>query len=150
MKLSEMMHETPVCCDELETAQRAAEIMREQNTGVLPVVEKDSRGKLIGIVTDRDLCLRVIAEGRDPKKVRVYECMTSSPVCTRSADDLQHALVLMQEHHVRRIPIVDAEQRICGMVTLTNLLNHLEPIQIVNMLKAVSVPKPRVMQVRVG
>ena len=150
MKLSEMMHETPVCCDELETAQRAAEIMREQNTGVLPVVEKDSRGKLIGIVTDRDLCLRVIAEGRDPKKVRVYECMTRSPVCTRSADDLQHALVLMQEHHVRRIPIVDAEQRICGMLTLTNLLNHLEPIQIVNMLKAVSVPKARVMQVRAG
>ncbi len=148
MKINEMMHEYPVCCHEFETAHYAAQIMKEQNTGVLPVIEKGSPGKLIGIVTDRDLCLRVIAEGRDPKQVKVYECMTSSPICTGLKDDLEYALVLMQEHQVRRLPIVDADHRICGMLTLNNLLNNLEPIRIVEMLKAVSLPKARSLQVQ--
>ena len=143
MRLNEMMHEYPVCCDEFTTAQKAAEIMKEQNTGVLPVIEKDSPGKLIGIVTDRDLCLRVISEGRDPKKTKVYECMTSSPVCTGASDDLEYAMVLMQEHQVRRIPIVDAQGRIRGMVTLNNLLTSLEPARIVQMLKAAIPVKAR-------
>ena len=148
MKLHEMMHEYPVCCHEFNTATYAAQIMKEQNTGVLPVIEMNSRGKLIGIVTDRDLCLRVIAEGRDPNEVKVFHCMTDAPVYASLKDDLEHALLLMQEHQVRRIPIVDADHSICGLVTLNNLLHHLDPIRIVEMLKAVSVPKARSVQLQ--
>src|SRR5215471_6128460 len=69
MQVSEIMHEYPVCCTEVDTAQHAAELMKEQHAGALPVVEKHGGGTLVGVVTDRDLCLRVIAEGRNPRMV---------------------------------------------------------------------------------
>jgi len=149
MKVSEMMHEYPICCTELDTAQHAAELMKEQHAGALPVVEKKVAGKLIGIVTDRDLCLRVVAEGRDPLRVTVQECMTNSPVCCFPEDDVQYALELMKEHHVRRIPVVDAEHRICGMISFANLVsNHVAAHEIFEMLKSVSVPTPEALLVR--
>jgi len=148
MKVSEMMHEYPVCCTELDTAQHAAELMKEQHAGALPVVEKNG-GTLVGIVTDRDLCLRVIAEGRDPRKVQVRECMTGSPIYCKAEDDVQYALALMKEHHVRRIPVVDGEHCICGMISFANLVsNHADPEQMVEMLKAVSVPTPEALLVK--
>jgi CBS domain-containing protein len=149
MKISEIMHEFPVCCTEFDTAQQAAELMKEQHAGALPVVERNGGGTLVGVVTDRDLCLRVIAEGRDPGKVQVRECMTGSPVFCRLVDDAEVALDLMKEHHIRRVPVVDEEQRICGMVSFANLVaNHADPDQVFEMLKAVSVPTPEAMQVR--
>lgn len=149
MKISEIMHEFPVCCTEFDTAQHAAELMKEQHAGALPVVEKNGGGTLVGVVTDRDLCLRVIAEGRDPAKVEVRECMTGSPVFCRLEDDVEIALHLMKEHHIRRVPVVDAEQQICGMVSFANLVaNHADPWQVFEMLKAVSVPTPEAMLVR--
>ncbi len=112
-------------------------------------MEKNSGGKLTGVITDRDLCLRVIAEGRDPRKVKVRECMTGSPVCCKPEDDMQHALALMKEHHVRRIPVVDAEHRICGMISFANLVtNHVAPEQIFEMLKSVSLPTPEALLVK--
>jgi len=149
MQVSEMMHEFPICCTEFDSAQHAAELMKEHHAGALPVVEKNSGGKLTGVITDRDLCLRVIAEGRDPRKVKVRECMTGSPVCCKPEDDMQHALALMKEHHVRRIPVVDAEHRICGMISFANLVtNHVAPEQIFEMLKSVSLPTPEALLVK--
>jgi CBS domain-containing protein len=143
------MHEYPVCCTEFDTAQHAAELMKEQHAGALPVVEKNGGGTLVGVVTDRDLCLRVIAEDREPNKVLVRECMTSSPVFCRAEDDVQVALDLMKDYHIRRIPVVDEEQRICGMISFANLVaNHADPEQVFEMLKAVSVPTPEAILVR--
>jgi len=149
MQVSEMMHEYPVCCTQLDTAQQAAELMKEQHAGALPVVEKNGGGTLVGIVTDRDLCLRVIAEGRDPRKVQVRECMTSAPIYCRPEDDVQYALLLMKEHHVRRIPVVDSEHCICGMISFANLVsNHVDAEEMIEMLKAVSVPTPEALLAR--
>ena len=123
MQVCEIMRHHPVVCFPEDTAEVAARTMAEQNTGILPVVLKGSRGRLVGVVTDRDICLRVVAEGRDPKKVRVAECMSSSPVCCGPRDDVRFAMLLMREHQLRRIPVVDAEHRIGGMLTFANLLN---------------------------
>jgi CBS domain-containing protein len=149
MQVFEMMHEYPVCCTELDTAQRAAELMKEHHAGALPVVEHGNGGKVIGVVTDRDLCLRVIVEARDPLKVRVLECMTNAPICCEPKDDVQYALVLMCEHHVRRLPVVESDGTICGMISFANLVtNHVDPIEMVELLKAVSVPTPEAMMVK--
>jgi CBS domain-containing protein len=147
LKVSEIMHEYPVCCMQTDTAQRAAELMKENHVGALPVVKQGSRGKLIGIVTDRDLCLRVIAEARDPLKAKVEECMTGAPVSCQQNDTIDRALELMREFHVRRIPVVDTDNRICGIISFANLVvNHVAPDQIFDMLRAVSVPTPEAMQ----
>jgi CBS domain-containing protein len=123
MQVCEIMRQDPVVCFPDDTAEAAARTMREQRTGILPVVRKGSGGRLVGVVTDRDICMRVAAEGRDPKKVKVSECMTSSPVCCGPRDDVRFAMLLMREHQVRRIPVVDAEHHIGGMVCFSNLVN---------------------------
>lgn len=147
LKVSEIMHEYPICCMETDTAQRAAELMKENHVGALPVVKKGTRGRVIGVVTDRDLCLRVIAEAREPLKVKVSECMTGAPVCCSPGETVARALQLMREYHVRRIPVVDADGRIAGIISFANLvINHLAPAEIFDMLKAVSVPTPEAMQ----
>jgi CBS-domain-containing membrane protein len=75
--------------------------------------------------------------------------MTSAPICCGPNDDLQYALLLMREHHVRRIPVVDSEGRICGMISFANLvMNHVDPTQMFDMIKAVSVPTPETMQIK--
>jgi len=123
MQVCEIMRHEPVVCFTEDTAEAAARTMAEQRTGILPVVRGGSGGRLIGVVTDRDLCLRVVAEGRDPKQVKVAECMTSSPVCCGPRDDVRFAMLLMREHQVRRIPVVDAELRVGGMLSFSNLVN---------------------------
>lgn len=123
MQVCEIMRHHPVVCFAEDSAEVAARTMAEQNTGVLPVVRKGSGGRLIGMVTDRDICLRVAAEGRHPRQVRVSECMSSAPICCGPRDDVRFAMLLMREHQLRRIPVVDSEHRIGGMLTLSNLLN---------------------------
>jgi CBS domain-containing protein len=147
LKVSEIMHEYPICCMETDTVQHAAELMKENHVGALPVVKQGTRGKIIGVVTDRDLCLRVIAEARDALKAKVSECMTMAPVCCLENDPVERALELMHDYHVRRIPVVDAEGRVCGIISFANLvMNHVAPTEIFNMLRAVSVPTPEAIQ----
>lgn len=123
MQVCEIMRHDPVVCFPEDTAQAAASSMREQGTGILPVVRSNSGGKLLGVVTDRDICMRVVAEGRDPRTVKISECMSSSPVCCGPRDDIQFAMLLMREHQVRRIPVVDSDHRVGGMLSFSNLVN---------------------------
>lgn len=123
MQVCEIMRHDPVVCFPEDTAETAARTMSEQKTGILPVVRRGSGGKVVGVVTDRDICLRVVAEGRDSKKVKVAECMTSSPVCCGPRDDVRYAMMLMRENQVRRIPVVNSEHRIGGMLSFSNLVN---------------------------
>lgn len=144
MQVCEIMRHDPVVCLPDDTAAMAARTMREHGTGILPVVRPHSGGQLIGVVTDRDLCLRVIGEGRDPLAVKVAECMTSAPVCCGPRDDVQYALLLMREHQVRRLPVVDSEHRVGGMVCFSNLVNSYLPGEtLVETLRATCYPVHR-------
>lgn len=148
MQVCEIMHQDPVVCFPEETAEAAARTMAEQGTGMLPVVERGSGGKLLGVVTDRDICLRVVAEGRDPKTVKVSECMTSSPVCCGPRDDIRFAMLLMREHQIRRIPVVNAEHRIGGMVTFSNLVNsRFDPEALMDTFRRTCYPASRALPV---
>jgi signal-transduction protein with cAMP-binding, CBS, and nucleotidyltransferase domain len=77
-------------------------------------------------VTDRDLCLEVIAEGRDPLSVQVRECMTRTLVCCNPEDDIQRAVDLMCDNQVRRIPVVDQQGTIQGMVSMADIVQRSE------------------------
>lgn len=144
MQVCEIMRHDPVVCFPDDTAEMAARTMREHGAGILPVVRPNSGGQLIGVVTDRDLCLRVVGEGRDPLAVKVSECMTSAPVCCGPRDDIQYALLLMREHQVRRLPVVDSDYRIGGMVCFSNLVNsYVLPETLVETLRATCYPVHR-------
>jgi CBS domain-containing protein len=89
------------------------------------LVDSQAGKKLIGIVTDRDFVMKVIAEGRDPKGTRVGDVMTSNPVTCREDDDVQDAAELMAERQVRRIPVVDEDGTILGIIAQADLATRL-------------------------
>lgn len=124
MLVSDIMTLDPSCCTADCSAQAAARQMRQWATGVLPVVEDMESRTLAGIVTDRDLCLGVVAEGRAAAGVTVGDCMTRDIVCCAAGEPVERALHAMREHQVRRLPVVDSERRVVGIVSLTDIIRY--------------------------
>jgi CBS domain-containing protein len=120
----DVMTGQPVCCNPDDSAQQAAQLMKDQNVGSIPVCEKDSN-RLAGIVTDRDIALKLVAEGRDPKNTPVRDLMTTEVFSCRPEDNLDDALQTMQRQQVRRIPVVDEERRILGIISLADIATRL-------------------------
>jgi CBS domain-containing protein len=117
MKVREVMTPDPVCCTPDDTAQKVAKMLREQDIGSLPVVLDQSSRKLVGMITDRDLCCNIVAEGKDPVSTRIDRIFTLNPVSCRDGENIAYCESLMQQHQVRRIPVVDGEDRCIGIVS---------------------------------
>jgi CBS domain-containing protein len=92
----------------------AARVMKEADTGIVPVVEGD---RLVGTITDRDITIRVVAEGRDPQATKVDEIASREIVTVDPDQDLDEALKLMARHQVRRLPVVEEDGRPIGMLS---------------------------------
>src|SRR5215472_9743613 len=116
MTCGNVMTNDPSCCVPTESAARVAKMMKTENVGSIPVCESRHSRKLIGIVTDRDLALQIVAEGRDSQKTEVKDVMTKDPFTCRPEDDIQKALDAMQKHQVRRIPVVDQHGLLVGII----------------------------------
>jgi CBS domain-containing protein len=113
---SEVMTNNPVCCLPDKTAVEAAGLMKSVNIGSVPVIENERSKKLVGIVTDRDLALTIVAENLDAKSTEVGVVMTRKVVTCLAGDDVQKALDAMSGHQLRRIPVVDGDNRILGII----------------------------------
>lgn len=101
----------------------AAQIMLQEDVGALPVVQED--GTLLGIITDRDITVRAVAEGRDITQTQVAEVYTMEDMITVSPEtDINEAHQIMAEHQVRRLPIVESDNKLVGMVSLADLAHH--------------------------
>ncbi len=116
MTCADVMTKDPACCVPGDNVGRVAKIMKTENIGALPVCESRKSRKLMGIVTDRDLAMNVVAEERDPSSVLVQDVMTKNPFTCQAQDDLQQALEVMQSHQVRRIPVVDQSGQLIGII----------------------------------
>lgn len=122
MKVSEIMTKTPVCCWPSSSTLSAALLMQETDTGVVPVIQDPFTPILVGVVTDRDLCLHVVAADRDPSSTWIDGCMTRDPVCCTEQDDDTLALDLMKTHQIRRLPVVNEKHEVVGMLSLGDLV----------------------------
>jgi CBS domain-containing protein len=112
--------ERPVVTVSLEqNIVEACQLMREKNVGCLVAVEGE---KLRGILTDRDIALKVTAEKKDPQQTKVRDIMTANPTRIVVSKTLHDLTALMHTHHVRRVPIMDGADKVLGMVTLDDLL----------------------------
>jgi CBS domain-containing protein len=116
MNCSEVMTKNPVCCMAGDSVTRVAQLMHREDVGSLPVVQADDSKKLIGIVTDRDLALRVVGANRNPAETSVQDVMTGSPITCYADDDLNETLEMMASHQVRRIPVIDRNGDIVGII----------------------------------
>src|SRR5258708_8245049 len=113
MKVQDIMSKTLSCCAATDTLQRAAQLMKEQEVGAIPVVNDCDERKLLGIITDRDICMKVVAQGNLTSTAKVSEAMTSTPATCRSNESIEGCESLMKRHQVRRIPVV-ASSGVCG------------------------------------
>jgi CBS domain-containing protein len=124
MQAREIMTTAVVCCSPEQTAQEAAALMKEEDTGSLIVVEGENRPQVKGIVTDRDLCMAVVANNRKPNEVQVSECMTKQVVTCRLDDDVEEIADMMAEKQIRRIPVTDGNSSIIGVLALADLVRN--------------------------
>ena len=118
MRARDIMTKNPECCRREQTARDAARVMRDRDCGVVPIV--DDGGRVVGIVTDRDLTVRAIAAGKGPD-TRLSEVMTAVAACCGQDDDLRDVEQKMAELQVRRIPIVDAGGRSLGIISQADI-----------------------------
>jgi CBS domain-containing protein len=140
MKVREVMSSNLVCCLPSDTAQKVAGILCEQNIGSVPVVEDQQSRKLIGIITDRDLCCSVVAKGLDPKSTPIEKFVSLNPVTCRVDENLEKCERAMQEHQIRRIPVV-AEGRCIGIVSQADLALKEKPEKVSKTVAEVSRPE---------
>ena len=138
-KCNEVMTKNPVCCLPNDMVVKAAELMKSQNIGSIPVIENEQSQNLVGIVTDRDLALKIIAEGHDARSTKVESVMTRKVVTCRADDDLQKALDAMAEHQLRRIPIVDNDNKVVGIIAQADVATRVDqPEKTAEMVKEIS------------
>jgi CBS domain-containing protein len=138
-KCKEVMTKDPVCCLPNNLVSEAAELMRKDHIGSIPVIENEQSKKLIGIVTDRDLALKIVAEGLDAKSTKVEVVMTHKVITRRSNDDLQKALDSMAKYQLRRIPIVDKDNKILGIIAQADVATRVDhPKKTAAMMKEIS------------
>jgi CBS domain-containing protein len=139
MKCSKIMTKEPFHCLPEDTADTAARLMEKHGVGPLPVVESEATRQLVGILTDRDIVTRVVGEGKDPKNTMVKEVMTRELVSARPEDGIDKALSRMAEGRIRRLPVVDDEKRLVGIISQADLASHIEePARAGEFLRAVS------------
>lgn len=136
MKISEVMTRDVRTVRPDQTAQEAASFMLSDDTGSMPVSDGD---RLLGMITDRDIAVRGVANGHGPD-TPVSELMTNDVVCARDTDDVEEVASKMSSAQVRRMPIVDSSDRICGIVSLGDLSREADPETADQALQGVSAP----------
>ena len=120
MKVKELMTADVRACWITESLTDAARAMWENDCGILPVI-KDGR-KVVGLITDRDICMATAMHERNPSGISVEEVMTGDVYSTTPEDDIHQALETMQEHKVRRLPVVDSEGELRGILSMNDIV----------------------------
>jgi CBS domain-containing protein len=142
MLLKDVMTRQVECVGPDDTIQAAARKMRDLNVGPVPVCGTD--GKLAGMVTDRDLAVRAVADGHDPKACKVRDVMTPEVVYCFEDQDTQDASRIMQDKQIRRVLVLNRDKRMTGIVSLGDLAVDASKQQAGETLRAVSEPaEPR-------
>jgi CBS domain-containing protein len=138
-KCNEVMTKKPVCCLPDDLASEVAELMKKEHVGSIPIIDDEQTRKLVGIVTDRDLTIRIVAEGLDAKSTKVESIMTRNVVTCKAEDDLQTVVDAMSKHQLRRIPVVDEDNKIVGIIAQADVAMHFDhPKRTAAMVKEIS------------
>ncbi len=143
MRVRDAMNQDAVCCSRTTGVMNAVWIMREFDVGDLLVIDDLSTRRLIGFVTDRDLCMLALGEPHDPSLTTVEDCMATDLVTCAPDDDVRKVLAEMEEHQIRRLPVVDRNNCVRGIVGISDLLRHkaVDPAEICSALDRIMTPK---------
>lgn len=140
MRITEVMTPDPACCPRDMKLPEVARFMRNNDCGEIPVIDSDTSRKLVGVVTDRDIVCRAVAGDMNIPETRVSEVMTPSPVTVSNESDLDECREKMEEHQIRRIPVVDAQGGVCGIVAQADIARLGNMQEIAELVQDVSQP----------
>ncbi len=138
MKVKDLMTSSPTVVRPEDTASQAATLMKQEDCGAIPVVADG--GKLVGIVTDRDIVVRAVAAGKDPRSTPVSAVMSADPVTLSPDSDSDEAEKLMAEHQVRRLPVVD-NGHLVGIIVTAQLARREGAKEVGETIKGISEAK---------
>jgi CBS domain-containing protein len=131
MRVGEICNREVVVVGEEGSVTEAAKIMREYHVGDVVIV-KTRYGKQVpvGILTDRDITLEIVARNADPEAIRVGDAMTFELTTVFEDDDLMHVIELMRSHGIRRVPVVDADEALVGILTVDDIVDLLSEVMV--------------------
>jgi CBS domain-containing protein len=137
----DIMTREPICCLPRDTVDQIALTMKREDIGAIPVVASHDTNRLIGIVTDRDLALKVVGEARDSRQTKVEAVLTPDPWTCHEDNSLEDATEIMARHQIRRLPVVNDEGQIVGIIAQADIATRTEdPVQTADVVEQISQP----------
>lgn len=140
MQVREIMTTNPACCTPESSLQDVAKLMADCDCGEIPVL--DEQGRPVGVVTDRDIACRAVAQGKDPAQTRAREVMSQPVVTVTPEENLEACCQRMEENQIRRLPVVDQSGRCCGMVSQADIARAAPEHEVAEVVRDVSRPTP--------
>src|SRR5919201_1014259 len=137
----EAMHEGCECIGESQSLLKAAGRMEQLDVGVLPICGDDDRLK--GMLTDRDIVVKALAHGRDPQTTTCGELAQGKPVTISADASIDEALSLMREHAIKRLPVLDENRRLCGIITEADIATHVSQKKTGELVGAIAAAEPQ-------
>jgi CBS domain-containing protein len=141
MNIETLMTPNPACCTPDTPIAEVAAMMRQHDCGEIPVVASAKQVALIGVVTDRDIVVRLVANGEDLRTATAANCMTQPAVSLPRDAQISDAIEMMQAHQVRRLPVVNADGEVCGIISQADLARHTTSEQTGDLVRDVSEPQ---------
>jgi CBS domain-containing protein len=120
-QIRELMTENPRTISAGDSVVDAAKLMREEDAGIAPIADGD---RLVGVLTDRDIAIKVVAAGKDPQSTKATDVASTNLVTIDPQQDLDEALRLMAQHQVRRLPVVEEDGKLVGIVAQADIARH--------------------------
>ena len=137
-KARDIMTKDPSFCTPDTDLKSVAEMMCQHDCGEIPVVDSQDSRRPIGVVTDRDITCRTLAQGRDPFELKASDCMTSPAVTVREDAPVDECCQVLEDHQIRRVPVVDDSGRLCGIVAQADLALKAPPGRLHRVVRQVS------------
>jgi CBS domain-containing protein len=139
MRVRELMTSNPACCTPGTPLEEVARMMMRCDCGEIPVVDNRESMRPIGVITDRDIVIRAVAEGRNPLEMRASDCMTQPCITVSEKASIMDCIHLLEEHQIRRIPVIDESGRCSGIVSQADVARRIDH-HAAEILKQVSQP----------
>jgi CBS domain-containing protein len=139
MRVRELMTSNPACCTPGTPLEEVARMMMRCDCGEIPVVDNRESMRPMGVITDRDIVIRAVAEGRNPLEMRASDCMTQPCITVSEKASIMDCIHLLEEHQIRRIPVIDESGRCSGIVSQADVARRIDH-HAAEILKQVSQP----------
>lgn len=138
MKVSDIMTKDPAVCTPETAVRDAAREMCDQNCGEIPVVDDLKTRRPVGVITDRDITCRSVAMGKNPLELSVSDCMTTPAITVTPGMDVEECCLILAQEQIRRVPVVDENGRVCGIVSQADIVRRVDPAEAGEVVREVS------------